>query len=87
MLLTGRAAERPEAPLIRFLKRLLPADAARVRRPTRCWPVGSLVVAFVLTGARRTRLGQEFLPSFQETDFLMHFVEKPGTSRRGDDAR
>ena len=24
--------------------------------------------------------GQEFLPNFQETDFLMHLVEKPGTS-------
>ena len=27
-----------------------------------------------------TRLGEEFLPNFQETDFLMHWVEKPGTS-------
>lgn len=27
-----------------------------------------------------SNLGQEFLPNFQETDFLMHFVEKPGTS-------
>ena len=25
-------------------------------------------------------LGQEFLPDFQENDFLMHWVEKPGTS-------
>ena len=25
-------------------------------------------------------LGEEFLPNFQETDFLMHWVEKPGTS-------
>ena len=25
-------------------------------------------------------LGQEFLPAFQEYDFLMHWVEKPGTS-------
>ena len=25
-------------------------------------------------------LGEEFLPDFQETDFLMHWVEKPGTS-------
>ena len=37
---------------------------------------GSLAgTMFVLNG-----LGQEFLPNFQETDFLMHFVEKPGTS-------
>ncbi len=26
------------------------------------------------------RLGEEFLPNFQETDFLMHWVEKPGAS-------
>ena len=25
-------------------------------------------------------LGEEFLPHFQEYDFLMHWVEKPGTS-------
>ena len=25
-------------------------------------------------------LGEEFLPSFREYDFLMHWVEKPGTS-------
>ena len=25
-------------------------------------------------------LGEEFLPNFQEYDFLMHWVEKPGTS-------
>ena len=27
-----------------------------------------------------TKLGQEFLPNFKENDFLMHWVEKPGTS-------
>ena len=27
-----------------------------------------------------TQLGEEFLPNFQETDFLMHWVEKPGAS-------
>ena len=26
------------------------------------------------------RFGQEFLPNFKENDFLMHWVEKPGTS-------
>jgi len=39
-----------------------------------------LFVAFALTGLLIARLGQEFLPDFQETDFLMHFVEKPGSS-------
>jgi CzcA family heavy metal efflux pump len=79
LLLTGRAAARPEAPLTRLLKhfyrRLLPAF---VPRPYLA--LGTLLVAFGLTGVVAARLGQEFLPDFQETDFLMHFVEKPGTS-------
>ena len=29
---------------------------------------------------RSPGLGEELLPNFKETDFLMHFVEKPGTS-------
>ena len=35
---------------------------------------------FVLTGLGVMTLGQEYLPSFKETDFLMHWVEKPGSS-------
>ena len=46
-----------------------PATAARI-----------LVVAFVLAGVAFLRLDQYFLPDFKETDFLMHWVEKPGTS-------
>lgn len=42
--------------------------------------VALLVVCFGLTGLAVPRFGQEFLPNFKETDFLMHFVEKPGTS-------
>ena len=32
------------------------------------------------TGAALPFLGEEFLPNFQETDFLMHWVGKPGMS-------
>jgi CzcA family heavy metal efflux pump len=79
MLLTGRAAERPEAPLSRWLKGIYgPLLPGLIARPN--WALATLAVAFVLTGAAASRLGQEFLPNFQETDFLMHFVEKPGTS-------
>ncbi|MCI0461465.1 MAG: efflux RND transporter permease subunit [Gemmataceae bacterium] len=79
VLLTGRAADRPEAPLTRLLKRLYrPLLPALVTRPYLA--VVTLAAAFVLTAVGATRLGQEFLPDFQETDFLMHFVEKPGTS-------
>ncbi len=79
VLLTGRAAERPEPPLTRILKRwyraVLPAF---VSRPYAA--IGALAIAFIATGGLATQLGQEFLPHFRETDFLMHFVEKPGTS-------
>ena len=79
MLLTGRKRHETDPPLTRVLKRayraVLPAFVAR---PWLC--LLALVLAFFVTGAAATRLGQEFLPSFQETDFLMHFVEKPGTS-------
>jgi CzcA family heavy metal efflux pump len=79
MLLTGRTADRPEAPLARFLKRgyrrILPWF---VDRPYEA--IVAIVVAFGLTGFAAAGLGREFLPNFQETDFLMHFVEKPGTS-------
>jgi CzcA family heavy metal efflux pump len=79
MLLTGRATQRPEAPLARWLKQLYrPILPALAKRPTLAGV--TLLVAFLLTGALSMRLGQEFLPDFQETDFLMHFVEKPGTS-------
>lgn len=79
MLLTGRAAKRPEAPLSRWLKGLYrPILRGVVERPEMAGLV--LVAAFVLTCGLSARLGQEFLPHFQETDFLMHFVEKPGTS-------
>ena len=86
MLLTGRInsagvnpAARWEPPLTRLLKgiyrKLLPPLVAR---PWAC--LIALVAAFALTAFAANRLGQEFLPNFQETDFLMHFVEKPGTS-------
>jgi CzcA family heavy metal efflux pump len=79
MLLTGRRRYAGDPPLTRALKRayraVLPAFVAR---PWLC--LAALVLAFTVTGIAATRLGQEFLPSFQETDFLMHFVEKPGTS-------
>src|SRR5262249_7775006 len=49
-----------------------------VDRPWLC--IATLVIAFVVTAGVTFGLGQEFLPDFQETDFLMHWVEKPGAS-------
>jgi CzcA family heavy metal efflux pump len=42
--------------------------------------VVSLAVMITLTAATAPFLGEEFLPHFREYDFLMHWVEKPGTS-------
>lgn len=39
-----------------------------------------LVGTFLVSGLAVTHLGEEFLPNFQEYDFLMHWIEKPGTS-------
>ena len=57
------------------IARVLPSFVARPKQA-----VIILVVAFLATGFAWTRLGEEFLPNFQERDFLMHWVEKPGTS-------
>ncbi|MDI1310462.1 MAG: efflux RND transporter permease subunit [Methylotenera sp.] len=38
------------------------------------------VLAFSMTGVGSLFLGSEFLPEFEETDFLMHFLERPGSS-------
>jgi CzcA family heavy metal efflux pump len=79
MLLTGRRAPRAEAPLARFLKFLYrPILPVLVARPHLA--LLAVLATFGLTVLASLRLGQEFLPHFQETDFLMHFVEKPGTS-------
>lgn len=71
--------EAHEPPLSRWLRKpyraILPWFAQR--------PIGAialLVVSFLGTFWLTNQLGQEFLPNFQETDFLMHFVERPGTS-------
>ena len=47
-------------------------------RPRRA--VAILAVSFAATAVALPFLGEEFLPNFKEYDFLMHWVEKPGTS-------
>lgn len=82
MLLTwgkGGQTDHPDPPQVAVLKwayrGVLPL---LLHRP---WvSLGITLAALVLSGAAATRFGSEFLPEFQETDFLMHFVCKPGTS-------
>jgi CzcA family heavy metal efflux pump len=80
LLLLPQARERKvEPPLVRFLKRIYRAVLPRLVAHPR-WALSIIAVAFLVTGLAVTRLGEEFLPNFKETDFLMHWVEKPGTS-------
>jgi Cu/Ag efflux pump CusA len=79
MLLHGTPERKQEAPLVRWLKaRYRAVLPGLVRRPKLV--IGVLVVAFAATAVVWLRLGEEFLPNFKERDFLMHWVEKPGTS-------
>lgn len=77
ILLPGRAERNSDPPLTALLKRiyraLLPPVVARPRTV-----VAFLVAAFALTAAGVTRLKEQFFPEFHETDFVMHWVEKPG---------
>ncbi|MBI3864722.1 MAG: efflux RND transporter permease subunit [Planctomycetia bacterium] len=79
MLLPGAGHRRHEAPLTQWLKsayaRVLPYFLSRPQQS-----LAFLAVMFVVTFASVLRLGEEYLPHFRETDFLMHWVEKPGTS-------
>ena len=79
LLLLPQAVRSHESPLVGWLKRgyrrLLPTLVAGPRAA-----IGVLVVSFALTALAFPFLGEEFLPHFKEYDFLMHWVEKPGTS-------
>ena len=79
LLLAGAPARDDEAPVVRRLKwwyaRRLPSFVDRPARTT--WTLGSALAATLLAVPF---LGEEFLPHFREYDFLMHWVEKPGTS-------
>ena len=79
MLLPGAPERRRDAPLVRWLKRIYGSILpSLIGRPYAA--ISVLAVVFFLTGIAIPRLGEEFLPNFKERDFLMHWVEKPGTS-------
>ncbi len=78
MLLPRTAGKKErESPITAFMKRLyrrvLPP---LVRHPL---PIAAFVIlVFVGAGFAVPQLGEELMPKFKETDFLMHWVEKPG---------
>jgi CzcA family heavy metal efflux pump len=78
-LLQNAPLRGEEAPLTRYLKRhyraALPWIVARPALAAK-----ALAASVILGGLCFFGLAQSFLPDFKETDFLMHWVEKPGTS-------
>jgi Cu/Ag efflux pump CusA len=79
LLLLPKQLEHRESRRVGGLKaryrRLLPAFVDRPKTA-----LGSLGALLLVTALTVPFLGEEFLPSFREYDFLMHWVEKPGTS-------
>ena len=79
LLLLPKHLDMRESRLVAGLKtryrRMLPTFVDRPKTA-----LGSLVAMLLLTAATVPFLGEEFLPNFREYDFLMHWVEKPGTS-------
>jgi CzcA family heavy metal efflux pump len=79
LLLLKDRDNRGDARLVAWLKRryrrMLPTFVDRPKSA-----LAALAIMFALTAGVVPFLGEEFLPSFREYDFLMHWVEKPGTS-------
>ncbi len=79
LMLMRSGAGREDAPIVVRLK----AGYRRVLPPMLGRPKRALAILAVSLGAAAVALpflGEEFLPNFKEYDFLMHWVEKPGTS-------
>jgi CzcA family heavy metal efflux pump len=71
--------EARDTRLVASLKRRYAGTLPRlIDRPVLA--MGIVAGGLLLAGAGYASFNDQFLPDFRETDFLMHFVEKPGTS-------
>jgi CzcA family heavy metal efflux pump len=79
LLLPRAIGERRGSPLLPLLRRHYRAVLPRLVGKPRA---AIAILAVTLGGAALCVpfLGEDFLPHFKELDFLMHWVEKPGTS-------
>ncbi len=78
LFVTGRVSEK-ESPIVRLAERMyLPALTMAMRNLVAT--VSVAVALMVVTGAMALRLGNEFLPSLDEGDLLVHALRIPGTS-------
>ncbi|TPE41575.1 efflux RND transporter permease subunit [Pontibacter mangrovi] len=79
LLLPNAPLREKEPPAAKWLKtkyrNFLPAVLAHPKRI-----VATLAITLGASAMVVPFLGEEFLPHFKEYDFLMHWVEKPGTS-------
>jgi CzcA family heavy metal efflux pump len=79
ILLKNAPLERHESPLVGWLHRGYERVLAPVIRTPR--PAFAVVGLVTVLGALVVpHLGEELFPSFKETDFLSHWLTKPGTS-------
>ena len=79
LLLRNAPLERRDSPVVRWLQRGYGSILARVIHQPR-WAftsVGAVVIAGLFV---TSALGESLFPSFQERDFLMHWITAPGTS-------
>ena len=81
VLLTNSTLRHRESPFMPWLRARYERVLARIiQSPRPVWIAAGLTVAASLVVF--PLLGQSLLPSFKETDFLMHWVTKPGTSHQ-----
>ncbi|MBX3170454.1 MAG: efflux RND transporter permease subunit [Candidatus Eremiobacteraeota bacterium] len=79
MLLRVKPGAHAPSPVSRWLQKSYGNILRKTMYRPRIW-LALVTSCLIGTGMVVPRFGQEFLPHFKETDFLMHFVEKPGTS-------
>jgi len=77
LLLPVSSAAHRDAPLVRILKRVYGGVLPFFVRHAAV-SAAIVLVVFTAAGLSVPYLGEELLPKFRETDFLMHWVEKPG---------
>src|SRR4029453_11168836 len=79
LMLLPQSTQEQEAPLVVSLKRryrrMLPGLVSAPRRA-----LGIIALSLITAAGAFPFRGEEFLPHFKESAFLMHWVEKPGTS-------
>ncbi|MEZ6063017.1 MAG: efflux RND transporter permease subunit [Planctomycetaceae bacterium] len=79
LMLLPRSAEHrsQDSPLVRLFRRTY-RSVLSVALRLKWGTLAVTAVAFGLLAASIPRLGEQLMPKFRETDFLMHWVEKPG---------